>query len=561
MVTPLNVPKLVRLVLIAVVLDIGLMWQVVFANPVVQSDFNGDGYIDLAIGVPGENVGGIVNAGAVHILYGSTGSIPAGDQVWHLNSPNVPLDAASGDRFGEVVAAGDFNDDGYADLAVGIPNKDNATGQVIVMYGGAQGVSATGSQVWNQDILEDTPESDDRFGAALVAGDFNADGYDDLAIGVPGEDFPDIGPPEANPPHSICTNGICTNAGIVNLVYGSAAGLTVTRNELWHQDRGVSFDGWVEWQDCFGSSLAAGDFNADGADDLAVGAPCEHTGGDAVPPRNNGGVSVYYGKVGVGLTGNKAQYIRQWSNNVVGYPQANDAFGYALAAGDFNGDGFDDLAVGVPGEDEDTTGVADVGAVAVFYGRARKGLNISVLSGNDLFFRYAMGLGSGLKDMRWGMSLASGDFNLDGFADLAVGAPMDDVAGATDAGSVSILYGSASRFSGIGNRLITQNTPDMADGAQAYDWFAHTLTTGDFNGDGVPRSGRGGSLRGYRWGREWRCGQPAFRGIWLWHQDGKQSIPVPGQRRPPRGFGSWRPVWRKPLSHTVQRSMAYDTRG
>jgi hypothetical protein len=129
-----------------------------------------------------------------------------------------------------------------------------------------------------------------------------------------------------------------------------------------------------------------------------------------------------------------------------------------------------------------------------FYGKTKGGLNISALSGNDLLFRYAMyppGVGGGLTDMRWGMSLAAGDFNRDGYADLAIGAPMDDVGSITDAGSVSVLYGSASDFWPTGNQLFTQNTSGVSDDAEAYDWFGHTLIAGDFNGDGVPDLGVG----------------------------------------------------------------------
>jgi len=87
-----------------------------------KADFNGDGFGDLAVGVPGEDIGSISNAGGVNVLYGSSsGLAAAGNQFWSQNSKGVIGVAETGDAFGTVVATGDFNDDGYSDLAIGAP--------------------------------------------------------------------------------------------------------------------------------------------------------------------------------------------------------------------------------------------------------------------------------------------------------------------------------------------------------------------------------------------------------------------------------------------------------
>ncbi len=95
-------------------------------RPSVRMDFNGDGFADLAIGVPNEAVGTVTNAGAVNVIYGSTGGLSATatpDQFWTQNTPNVAGVADVDDAFGKALAAGDFNGDGFADLAIGRPRR------------------------------------------------------------------------------------------------------------------------------------------------------------------------------------------------------------------------------------------------------------------------------------------------------------------------------------------------------------------------------------------------------------------------------------------------------
>jgi FG-GAP repeat len=86
----------------------------------LQADFNDDGFADLAVGVVGENLGAISNGGAVNVLYGSaTGLTGAGSQLFTQDSSGVPGVAEPGDGFGDALAVGDFDGDGFADLAVG----------------------------------------------------------------------------------------------------------------------------------------------------------------------------------------------------------------------------------------------------------------------------------------------------------------------------------------------------------------------------------------------------------------------------------------------------------
>jgi len=114
-------------------------------------DFNGDGFKDLAIGVPSEDIKGIVDAGAVNIIYGSVQGIhrDAGlpDQFVHQDSIGIDDEPEENDHFGEDLAAGDFNGDGFDDLVIGVKhekvNGKKKAGAVHVIYGSALGLHAS----------------------------------------------------------------------------------------------------------------------------------------------------------------------------------------------------------------------------------------------------------------------------------------------------------------------------------------------------------------------------------------------------------------------------------
>jgi FG-GAP repeat len=137
---------------------------------------------------------------------------------------------------------------------------------------------------------------------------------------------------------------------------------------------------------------------------------------------------------------------------------------------DFNNDGADDLAVGVP---LDSVGaMVGAGAVNVLYGSA-SGLTGT---GSQLFTQVggAVEAGDG-----FGFAMAGGDFNGDTFTDLGVGAPFEDVGGTVDAGAVSVLPGSAGGLTPVGGRLFTQDIPGVPGSAQELDFFGFTVATGD----------------------------------------------------------------------------------
>jgi disulfide bond formation protein DsbB len=471
----------------------------------------------LAVGAPNDNVYDALAAGAVNVLYGSsTGLSATGNQLWHQDSKWILGTADWNEEFGGALAAGDFNGDGHADLAVGVPEETVLSvpmaGAVNVLYGSAAGLSVSGNQWWHQTSpgILGSAEEGDEFGGALAAGDFNGDGHVDLAVGVPYEDV-----------------GSVERAGAVNILYGSAAGLSATGNQLWHQGLTDLWPGYVRALTKFGFALAAGDFNGDSHDDLAVGVPSA----DLFPVVEDvGAVVILYGST-AGLTATGNQGWHQDSPNILDWAEEYDDFGYALAAGYFDGDGYADLAVGVRLEDVDSVSAA--GAVNVLYGSSA-GLSAT---GNQFWHQDSPDIvGVVEAGDTFGSALAAGDFNGDERDDLAVGAPQEDVDSVSAAGAVNIVYGSAAGLSAYGNQVWHQDSPDILDVAETDDWFGAALAAGDLDDDGradlavgveredvggVERAGAVNILYGSAAGL-------SATGNQVWHQDSPDILGVAG---------------------------------
>jgi hypothetical protein len=500
-----------RIVVVLVLVLAGCIWpsgQGVAAvqaapAPGLQADFNNDGAADLAIGVPFEWVGAIQDAGAVHVLYGSAAGLQGpGSQFFTQDTLGVPGTADLQDNFGFGLASGDFDQDGFADLAIGVPGEDIGTigsaGAVIALFGSAAGLTTTGAQLLTQ--AGGATEANDVFGGELASGDFDQDGFADLAASVSGEDVgsvPDAGAVSVLPgsPNGLTTVGgrlftqvggavetedffgdtltagdfdddgfadlvagarfedvgTAESAGAISVLYGSSTGLTRAGGRLFTQVGGAA-----ELQDFFGAALAAGDFDRDGFADLAAGAAGEDVGSAF----NAGAVSVLRGS-SAGLTRADGRLFTQVASPV----EAEDGFGAAVAAGDFDRDGFADLAASAPGEE------VGAGVVSVLFGSST-GLT---RAGGQLFTQVG-GAAEGID--RFGGSLAAADFDDDGFADLAAGAPFETLGSIREAGAVSVLYGSGGGLTRVGGQLFTQNSPGLGSSAEALDNFGLTLATG-----------------------------------------------------------------------------------
>ena len=317
-----------------------------FGAAIATGDFDGDGYGDVAVGAPGEDVGSVVDAGDITVFYGSASGLQGSGSRAFSQAGSVAGAAERDDRLGSSITSGDFDGDGRDDIAVGVPGEDlngnPDAGAVTILYGSGAGITPSRSRQFSQaGTVKGKPQANDRFGTAVAAGDFNGDGRDDLAIGVPGEDL---------------KKG--SDAGQVNILYAGPNGLRKTGNVRFSQAGKVN--GAVERDDRFGSSLAVGDFDGNGRDDLAIGVPGEDVGSDD----DAGSVNVLYGKAaGLRKTGD---FNFSQGGSMRGNAEDHDLLGSSVTALDLDGDGFDDLVAGVPGED--VSGKIDAGVAVVVYG-------------------------------------------------------------------------------------------------------------------------------------------------------------------------------------------------
>ncbi len=375
-------------------------------------DVDGDGYADLLVGAWGANG----NIGLVYLYRGGISGLDSEDYT-ALSGENPS------DYFGYAVStAGDLNGDGRADFLVGASGFATSTGRLYAYYG--SGSYPYAELAWTAEGIRGA----DHFASAVsTAGDVNGDGYSDVLVGAWGHDEPGR-----------------INAGRVYLYHGAAAGVVTT--PAW-EDTGTA-------EDYFGSSVAsAGDVNGDGYSDVIVGASVWHTG--------TGKAYVYYGSI------TNLSEVPDWTAEG---ENLYDHFGNSVAsAGDVNGDGYADVIVGAPDNDDYGNGT---GKAYIYYGSAL-GLKQPEpgQSSPDPDWVYG-GEGSG---DRFGYAVASaGDVNGDGYADVVVGA--EGYPGGARHGKVYLFYGSA---------LGLSSEPDWtAVGEGSNDYFGMKLASaGDVNGD------------------------------------------------------------------------------
>jgi len=348
---------------------------------------------------------------ALALALGVLASARAQTLLFTLDTPNPQGDA----WFADWLAVGDVDGDGKGDIAAAAFREDvgaNANQGRAYVFSGADGSVLLSLDTPN-------PQGSALFGWSLAVGDVDGDGKADIAVGAPGEEV----------------GGASTGRAYV---FSGADGSLLLTLDTPNPRDGADF----------GKSVAVGDVDGDGKADIAVGAPSEDVPFDGYVRDCQGRAYVFSGADGSLL------FTLDTPN-----PHGAARFGSSLATGDVSGDGRSDIAVGATHEGEDPEGVRP--------GRAH------VFSGADASLLFTLDTPNPQELAEFGRAVGLGDVNTDGKADIAVGAPGQDV-GANPA------QGRAYVFSGAdGSILLTLDTPNP----QRYARFGWSVSLGHVDGD------------------------------------------------------------------------------
>ncbi len=415
-----------------------------FGVAVELLDFDGDGDLEIAVSDPSDALSDEAGRGVVHVFHRT----PTGWQ--ELNTFDLLNDRVG---FGLRLASGDFDGDGRDDLLIGAPQTNSGGGAVYL-------VRHTSPTVIIQDgLIVNGGASGGGCGSSLAVGDFNDDGSLDFATGCPQASFDAF-----------------TGVGRVQVGLGFGNG---SFNMGFLSQATPDVGGGPETGDRFGAALAAGDFDCNAVDDLAIGAPNESVDGAI----ETGVVHVLFGSQANGLTGTGSRLLRQGVDGLPGTAGNDDHFGSSLAAADFDDSVFvpcDDLAIGIP-DDLENPG----GAVLVLPSAAATGAELLTIADFPQQPSLYPGARGPDQNGRLGAVLATARLGRSGHPDLLIGVEgWAAFLGGEQSGLVCVAYADGTSVLAQGQRCFSG--PQVAPGEAEDTDFGMAMAVGELDAEAGP---------------------------------------------------------------------------